>query len=107
MRARLWPALRSPKIRAHINGVKVRETRPDARIATMIVIENSWKIRPSNPGKNTNGIKTAASESVIDKIVNEISMTLSLAAVFRSEEHTSEIQSLAYLVCRLLLEKKK
>src|SRR2546425_10460916 len=25
----------------------------------------------------------------------------------RSEEHTSELQSLAYLVCRLLLEKKK
>ena len=25
----------------------------------------------------------------------------------RSEEHTSELQSQAYLVCRLLLEKKK
>ena len=29
------------------------------------------------------------------------------AAVVRSEEHTSELQSQAYLVCRLLLEKKK
>src|SRR2546425_8847965 len=29
------------------------------------------------------------------------------AIVGRSEEHTSELQSLAYLVCRLLLEKKK
>src|SRR2546425_1405515 len=28
-------------------------------------------------------------------------------SVVRSEEHTSELQSLAYLVCRLLLEKKK
>src|SRR2546425_6514446 len=28
-------------------------------------------------------------------------------SVHRSEEHTSELQSLAYLVCRLLLEKKK
>src|SRR5687767_15587175 len=27
--------------------------------------------------------------------------------ITRSEEHTSELQSLAYLVCRLLLEKKK
>src|SRR2546425_7343966 len=27
--------------------------------------------------------------------------------LLRSEEHTSELQSLAYLVCRLLLEKKK
>src|SRR3712207_7253268 len=30
-----------------------------------------------------------------------------LAAVERSEEHTSELQSRQYLVCRLLLEKKK
>src|SRR5205823_12088961 len=29
------------------------------------------------------------------------------ATELRSEEHTSELQSLAYLVCRLLLEKKK
>src|SRR2546423_11671040 len=29
-----------------------------------------------------------------------------LTAETRSEEHTSELQSLAYLVCRLLLEKK-
>src|SRR5687767_15622699 len=29
------------------------------------------------------------------------------AGEIRSEEHTSELQSLAYLVCRLLLEKKK
>src|SRR5687767_15656291 len=31
----------------------------------------------------------------------------SLSRTGRSEEHTSELQSLAYLVCRLLLEKKK
>src|SRR2546425_5940808 len=30
-----------------------------------------------------------------------------MATALRSEEHTSELQSLAYLVCRLLLEKKK
>src|SRR2546429_2250238 len=30
-----------------------------------------------------------------------------LAAVLRSEEHTSELQSLLHLVCRLLLEKNK
>src|SRR3712207_8869487 len=32
---------------------------------------------------------------------------LHLAVVGRSEEHTSELQSRQYLVCRLLLEKKK
>src|SRR5205823_8102100 len=33
--------------------------------------------------------------------------TVAVRAGWRSEEHTSELQSLAYLVCRLLLEKKK
>src|SRR5687767_15207284 len=32
--------------------------------------------------------------------------TLTRDMLIRSEEHTSELQSLAYLVCRLLLEKK-
>src|SRR2546425_7050800 len=32
---------------------------------------------------------------------------IAAAHVVRSEEHTSELQSLAYLVCRLLLEKKE
>src|SRR5262249_61170105 len=34
-------------------------------------------------------------------------LSLSLGATGRSEEHTSELQSLTNLVCRLLLEKKK
>src|SRR5687767_15321738 len=37
-----------------------------------------------------------------------VNMNFSISHVSsRSEEHTSELQSLAYLVCRLLLEKKK
>src|SRR2546425_8408516 len=39
-----------------------------------------------------------------------VDQSLCASSVFqmsRSEEHTSELQSLAYLVCRLLLEKKK
>src|SRR2546425_3313926 len=38
---------------------------------------------------------------------NNLTVGLSLPLDLRSEEHTSELQSLAYLVCRLLLEKKK
>src|SRR2546425_8171962 len=34
-------------------------------------------------------------------------LVASALPLVRSEEHTSELQSLAYLVCRLLLEKKK
>src|SRR5687767_15333823 len=37
----------------------------------------------------------------------EIFTVLDYNYTTRSEEHTSELQSLAYLVCRLLLEKKK
>src|SRR2546425_7702837 len=40
------------------------------------------------------------------KAAPSLSLTWLFLAV-RSEEHTSELQSLAYLVCRLLLEKKK
>src|SRR2546423_5953378 len=42
-------------------------------------------------------------EAVVDLVVEPDR----LVPVDRSEEHTSELQSLAYLVCRLLLEKKK
>src|SRR2546425_9382610 len=37
----------------------------------------------------------------------DLSLLSALLLFHRSEEHTSELQSLAYLVCRLLLEKKK
>src|SRR3989441_7961541 len=37
----------------------------------------------------------------------QVSTASGLSGGGRSEEHTSELQSLAYLVCRLLLEKKK
>src|SRR2546425_129523 len=40
-------------------------------------------------------------------VVNILTFLLAFFLDFRSEEHTSELQSLAYLVCRLLLEKKK
>src|SRR2546425_8113778 len=44
--------------------------------------------------------------STVEKI-RKISEKTVLREASRSEEHTSELQSLAYLVCRLLLEKKK
>src|SRR3712207_7206712 len=39
--------------------------------------------------------------------VKPIKFALANAVYLRSEEHTSELQSRQYLVCRLLLEKKK
>src|SRR2546425_7873700 len=52
-----------------------------------------WYVPPDKPSEN----RTAANLSGLARY-SEWS---------RSEEHTSELQSLAYLVCRLLLEKKK
>ena len=59
--------------REHMRGVSVRLTMPDIIVAVTIVIENSLKTRPIMPLIKTSGINTAASESVILKIVKLIS----------------------------------
>src|SRR2546425_8069957 len=43
----------------------------------------------------------------VDDAGHDVLAAQQLEQLERSEEHTSELQSLAYLVCRLLLEKKK
>src|SRR4029453_10118699 len=88
IQARLWPALRSPRIRAHISGVGVNDTKPEARNATTIVVEKSRKMRGSSPGMKTSGRKTAASESVIERMVKEISPAL-LKVAFRIDSQSS------------------
>src|SRR5205823_12045372 len=47
------------------------------------------------------------SQSTCGRSPGRIRSRCAQIGLFRSEEHTSELQSLAYLVCRLLLEKKK
>src|SRR2546425_9961405 len=49
--------------------------------------------------------KRVPTEDTLLKLLSD--PTEGLGITDRSEEHTSELQSLAYLVCRLLLEKKK
>src|SRR2546425_2631352 len=52
--------------------------------------------------------RTMKSSNSLKKTQNALSeLELFIVRQQRSEEHTSELQSLAYLVCRLLLEKKK
>src|SRR3712207_7508756 len=48
--------------------------------------------------------RTALLDRLVERIPSAGAQPLTL---FRSEEHTSELQSRQYLVCRLLLEKKK
>src|SRR3712207_8267891 len=44
---------------------------------------------------------------LVQKLAVEKLARIGILEVLRSEEHTSELQSRQYLVCRLLLEKKK
>src|SRR2546425_13151791 len=48
---------------------------------------------------------TTAVSAVVPGVTRTVNLMVPVSE--RSEEHTSELQSLAYLVCRLLLEKKK
>src|SRR2546423_6972422 len=67
------------------------------------------------PPRSTLFPYTTLFRSVTKNSYNFISINCTLLKIYmqivsnplRSEEHTSELQSLAYLVCRLLLEKKK
>src|SRR3712207_7076132 len=46
-------------------------------------------------------------KEMVRRIVSSAMHTRAPSLPYRSEEHTSELQSRQYLVCRLLLEKKK
>src|SRR2546425_8055897 len=52
------------------------------------------------------GDAPALADQLLQGLQELIRESWSIALEQRSEEHTSELQSLAYLVCRLLLEKK-
>src|SRR5687767_15908926 len=56
--------------------------------------------------RNAGFVTLLADDSSADPLPN-LPFDYRLGERRRSEEHTSELQSLAYLVCRLLLEKKK
>src|SRR5205823_14306436 len=52
-------------------------------------------------------LKPGASKQEVEQAIQGSTLAKAEWMGKRSEEHTSELQSLAYLVCRLLLEKKK
>src|SRR3712207_7215481 len=55
-------------------------------------------------------LRVRVADGVVEDVSYEgsgCSISQASSSVMRSEEHTSELQSRQYLVCRLLLEKKK
>ena len=67
-------------MRLHIIGVSVSETTPEMSTATMMTTANSCSSRPRMPAMKSTGMNTAASEMVIETIVNEISFEPSSVA---------------------------
>src|SRR5205823_12898514 len=63
--------------------------------------------RGARRGGRDRGCEDAAGVPPAPREGRSVSSQSRLFLDARSEEHTSELQSLAYLVCRLLLEKKK
>src|SRR2546425_4860948 len=61
----------------------------------------------NDPRVQTSLADLAAQHALARRIHDRIDSLVAAVERIRSEEHTSELQSLAYLVCRLLLEKKK
>src|SRR5262245_22030901 len=59
------------------------------------------------PGIVAPGLTDTSRASAIQEVTRRVGELTGVQRVARSEEHTSELQSLRHLVCRLLLEKKK
>ena len=77
---------------------------PSMEITNVVTVSNRrWFLVWQATGEFRSGPKTSNAFWAGTAI---FSVALFLAIIFRSEEHTSELQSQAYLVCRLLLEKK-
>src|SRR5258707_3484450 len=64
------------------------------------------EVKVGDPVCQGDVIETAADGRADIRFIDGTTFNLSIGARMRSEEHTSELQSRQYLVCRLLLEKK-
>src|SRR3712207_8686546 len=78
--------------------------------SSLAVASNSAPLAVSPPpevGEGRSGYLCLSSGKSLLSSASHTSSKRSSGALSRSEEHTSELQSRQYLVCRLLLEKKK
>src|SRR5205823_8214245 len=78
--------------------------RSSCRVFPHSRIAESMRKQPNSPCRLRDGMGSATRLPPSAPI--RIPSAHKIPARKRSEEHTSELQSLAYLVCRLLLEKK-
>src|SRR3712207_8974233 len=92
------------------SGVRTpsRSAASTISVAALSLIEPA-KLKPSHlrySGASTIDRRSTYRSSSLKACGTEMTVTTVSSGVARSEEHTSELQSRQYLVCRLLLEKK-
>src|SRR2546425_6241339 len=99
-RAMIYLALTGGLRVSELVGLQLQDIRFDGRLLEVCVHGKGRKERALLLWKEVGMALRAGSPCVARRAARKCSFP-------RSEEHTSELQSLAYLVCRLLLEKKK
>src|SRR3712207_7357890 len=95
-RSTLFPyttLFRSPKLLEVVRNDRIGRVWQ----AALVAIQRSWHQEPSTLEAANDRADKERAYTHVERIINYLA---------RSEEHTSELQSRQYLVCRLLLEKK-
>src|SRR2546425_9398642 len=100
---------------AHTDDLAVHNLEEAARQARAIADRAGQSGVVAVPGRGRpHDLYALAEPPIVTQLTRKLELLRSIDAAcraadprVRSEEHTSELQSLAYLVCRLLLEKKK
>src|SRR2546425_10573542 len=95
-----WPSRPMP---SHTCSVVIVATPGDVDARTRARTSRAGRCTPSGSPRDADGPRRARRSSRPVGVPRRSGRR----TTSRSEEHTSELQSLAYLVCRLLLEKKK
>src|SRR2546425_735569 len=115
----IWTPYAQPDVRLPIQTVRQRTFRGTCRVPEELALlfaqftAQKDSIYALYRGLESEGLEPKRVKQALDyydefyKTISNPGDTRREFTRTRSEEHTSELQSLAYLVCRLLLEKKK
>src|SRR5438034_2137261 len=94
-----------------VHGVRAATDSGSPSVEARPLRPSSWWLEPSKLLKRFSHLRENSRSCdwyrIVDGFLGVDSEDLPLRQRFRSEEHTSELQSHSDLVCRLLLEKKK
>src|SRR5205823_8913171 len=101
---------KTPSVARREFKLAVKATTPSSLIATRLARRLKVPSRGAGNGSPVRATSVVTPPLTVSTALvppRKIALSPPALGAERSEEHTSELQSLAYLVCRLLLEKKK